>query len=242
MRQRQSPKSYSKLKYYLLALFFCAAGFLLLYLSDQYFRIKDIIVVTPSEKAKVNGLENLKNESLLLLSERKVEETLTKNNPTLKKIRVSKKYPDGLIISFQKDTSFIAIKTSSGFLYINSSGKILQKSKNNPDNLPILNYYQQLNYNSYSTADKIDLKDMLISLHFVTKARELSLPVLSIDIAGVDMIRLNLQNNSNLIFSTEKDTNLQDYQFEKLIKQFKIEGTNFETLDFRFDKPIIKLR
>lgn len=242
MRQRQSPKSYSKLKYYLLTLFFCTAGFLLLYLSDQYFRIKDIVIVAPSNKIKVNGLENLKNENILLLSENKVEEILTKDNPTLKNFKVNKKYPYSLVISFQKDTSFVAIKTSSGFLYINSSGKILQKDKNNSGNMPILNYYQQLNYNSYNTADRIDLKDVLISLHFVTKARELGLPALSIDIAGVDMIRLNLQNNNNLIFSTEKDVNLQDYQFEKLIKQFKIEGTNFETLDFRFDKPIIKLR
>lgn len=49
-------------------------------------------------------------------------------------------------------------------------------------------------------------------------------------------------NDKKLVFTTEKDTGLQDYQLGVLTKQFKIEGRDFKVMDFRFDKPIIELK
>lgn len=242
MRQRQSPKNYSKLKYYLLGLFLCALAFAGLFLANQYFTIKHVELISPGGRIKVNGLENFRQKNILLVSDKEIISTLKQSNPQLKNIRVEKQYPDQLIISVETDSSVAALKVNQGYFLLNQSGKLLSKDRNSSAGLPQINYYQQLNYNAYNLGDQIDLQDIVISLHFAKKMRETGLSVLSIDIGGVDVIRLNLQNKQVIVFSTEKDIELQDFQFEKIIRQFKIEGQGFEALDFRFDKPIIKLK
>lgn len=242
MRQKPSPKNYLRFKYYFLIIIFCTLGFLSLYLLDQYSTIKRIEVVSPSGKTIVNGLENLKQKNLFLTSESEIIQTVIQNNPQLRNVQVEKKYPNQLIIRVEADNSIAALKVDQGYFLLSVSGKILAKDKKNSIHLPIINYYQQLNYNIYNLGDQIDLQDIIFSLHFANKSRDMGLLVLSIDIGGVDMIRLNLQNKKILIFSTDKDINIQDYQFEKIIRQFKIEGRDFESVDFRFDKPIIKLK
>ncbi len=242
MRQKQSPKNYSGFKYYLIILIFCALGFLSLYLLDQYFTIRRIEIISPHGKIIVNGLENLQQRNTFLTTDEEIIQTVKQNNPQLKNIGVEKKYPDQLIIRVEADSSVASLKVNQGYFLLNPSGKIMIKDKNNSTQLPIINYYQQLNYNAYNIGDQIDLQDIVASLHFVKKTVDMELPVLSIDIGGVDMIRLNLQAKKTLIFSPDKNIDIQDYQFEKLIRQFKIEGRDFESLDFRFDKPIIKLK
>lgn len=242
MLQKQSPKNYLRFKYYFLITIFCALGFLSLYLLDQYFIIQRIEIISPNGKIVVNGLENLQKKNFFLTSENEIIKTITQSNPQLKNVRAEKKYPDKLIIRAETDSSIAALKVNQGYFLLNLSGKILTKDKSNSNRLPKINYYQKLNYNAYNIGDQIDLQDIIASLHFAKKTREMGLLALSIDIGGVDMIRLNLHNKKNLIFSTDKDINIQDYQFEKLIRQFKIEARDFESLDFRFDKPIIKLK
>ncbi len=242
MRQKQSPKKYLGLKYYLLIIIFCVLGFLSLYMLDQYFAIKRIEIISPDEKIIIKGLENLQKKNILLTSDREIIYTVSQNNPQLKNISVEKKYPDQLTIRVEAENSVAALKADQGYFLLNVSGKILAKDKGNLANFPVINYYQQLNYNTYELGDQVDLHDIVVSLHFTKKAAEMGLPALSIDIGGVDMIRLNLHNKKILIFSTDRNINIQDYQFEKIIRQFKIEGKDFESLDFRFDKPIIKLK
>ena len=42
-----------------------------------------------------------------------------------------------------------------------------------------------------------------------------------------------------IIFRNKKEKELQDYQLEFIIRQFKIEGKEFKKIDLRFDRPII---
>lgn len=242
MRQQQSPKKYSKLRYYLLILILCALGFTILYFLDQYFMIRKIEIVSGSVKTSIRQLETLRQKNILLISEAEITNIISKNNPQLRVVVVEKKYPDQLIITIEPDISVAALRVNQGYLLLSQTGKILGKNRMNTNDLPQINFYQQLNYFAYVPGDQIDLQDLIIALHFNKRTRELGFSVLSIDIAGVDMIRLNLNDRRVLLFSTEKDLNLQDYQFERLIRQFKIEGQGFVSLDFRFDKPIIKLK
>ncbi len=242
MRQRQSSKNYSKLKYYFWVLLIGLSGFFSLFLLDKYFTIQQFEIISTKEKIAVSGLENLEQKNILLSSDQEIIQIISANNPQLKNIQVEKRLPNQLVINVEFDQSIAALKVNQGYFLLNLTGKILAKDKESSGGLPTINYYQQLNYNAYSAGNKIDLKDIVVSLHFVKKVKGTGLEVLSIDIAGVDMIRLNLQNKKVLVFSVDKDLSLQDYQFEKLIRQFKIEGKEFESLDFRFDKPIVKLR
>ena len=44
---------------------------------------------------------------------------------------------------------------------------------------------------------------------------------------------------SKKAISNKKEKELQDYQLEFIIRQFKIEGKEFKKIDLRFDKPVI---
>ena len=62
---------------------------------------------------------------------------------------------------------------------------------------------------------------------------------MTIDIKGQDMLVFNLESDKEIIFSNKKEKELQDYQLEFIIKQFKIEGKEFKKIDLRFEKPVV---
>ena len=87
----------------------------------------------------------------------------------------------------------------------------------------------------------MEYNDIKTTLFFLKKLGELDLGVANVDINGLNMIRLNLKSGV-ILATTEKDLETQAYQLEKIIKQFRIEGKEFETLDLRFDKPVVKIK
>ncbi|MEK7522610.1 MAG: hypothetical protein AAB569_03450, partial [Patescibacteria group bacterium] len=105
---------------------------------------------------------------------------------------------------------------------------------------PIINYYQKLNSNSFQTGDWIDYKDIKQTLFFIDKLKQINLIPLTIDIKGQDMLVFNLNDSKVIVFSNSKDKDVQDYQLELIIRQFKIEGKEFKKIDLRFNKPIIQ--
>ena len=106
--------------------------------------------------------------------------------------------------------------------------------------MPIINYYQKLNFRSFQTGDWIDFKDIKQTLFFVEKLSQLNLIPLTIDIKGQDMLVFNLNDNKTIVFSNSKDKEDQSYQLELIIRQFKVEGKEYKKIDLRFDKPIIQ--
>ncbi len=242
MQRIRSSKSYSKLRNYSLILFIASVGFFILFFADQYFAIRKITVFSEQGKIGVSGLENLQQKNILLISDNRIQQIISEKNPQLTDIQIVKKLPDQLLISVSKEIMQAALVVDQGYFMLNLKGKIIDKAKDNSQNLPTINFYQKLNYDNYSLGDKIDFKEIQVALFLTQKAKDIGLAALSIDIIGEDVIRLNIQNQRVLIFSISKDLNLQDYQFETLIKQFRIEGRDFTSLDFRFDKPIVKLK
>ncbi|MEK9169228.1 MAG: hypothetical protein AAB788_00635, partial [Patescibacteria group bacterium] len=72
------------------------------------------------------------------------------------------------------------------------------------------------------------------------KLKQINLRPLTIDIKGQDMLVFNLNDSKVIVFSNSKDKDVQDYQLELIIRQFKIEGKEFKKIDLRFNKPIIQ--
>jgi hypothetical protein len=115
----------------------------------------------------------------------------------------------------------------------------LTKSSQNPQALPVINYYQRLNQYLFVVGDWISFKDIIYSLHFIKTLTGLGLNVERVDINGADMILCKI-DNKEIIFTTNISQELQDYELEKIIRQFKIEGREFKSLDLRFEKPVVK--
>ncbi|OGK18043.1 hypothetical protein A3G67_04310 [Candidatus Roizmanbacteria bacterium RIFCSPLOWO2_12_FULL_40_12] len=242
MLPEQSQKKFSKIKrvhiFFLLTFFLTS---IILYCIFFALQITKVELSSSQEGPKVLGIENYYHKSLFLLQEGEVQRTLLENNPMVKKVQVEKKYPDTLKIQIETDKSVSLLAVDQGYFALSPRGRILLKTKSKQSNVPIINYYQKLHYSAFQTGDVLDLKDILTALHFLKKTQELGLKILSIDINGFNMIRLQLENKM-IFFTTEKSTAEQDYELETLIRQFKIEGRDFKMLDFRFDKPIITLQ
>ncbi len=242
MQHKSSSKKYSKNKKFLIPfLFLTTIFFVILVFCYYYFSISSIEIVSDDKLSAIKGLENIKNNNIFLLTDAKIRATILTANPLIKNVEIEKVYPNRIKLTVETDKPLAAIKANQGFLFLDDKGKVIFKQKEIPKDLPLISYYQLLDYGSISSGDKIDLRDILTALHFLKKTSEIGINTISVDINGLDMIRLNLEDRS-IIFTTEKDKNIQDYQLETIVRQFKVEGKNFETLDLRFDKPVIKLK
>ena len=132
-----------------------------------------------------------------------------------------------------------ALIVNKGLFNLSADGRILSKIKDDQSPLPIINYYQKLNSNSFQTGDWINYKDIKQTLFFIDKLGQINLMPLTIDIKGQDMLIFNLDGDKKIVFSNQKEKELQYYQLELIIRQFKIEGKEFKKIDLRFNKPVI---
>jgi cell division septal protein FtsQ len=200
--------------------------------------IKNIEVESEKNFLLTNKNEII-NKSLLLLDTDKISEKIINENYLVKTAKVEKIWPSKLKITISLYEPCASLIVNNGFFNLSCDGRILQKSRNMIQYLPVINYYQKLNNNSFQTGDWIDYKDIRHVLFFINKLSEISIKVLTVDIKGQDMLVFNLIDDKKVIFSNSKDQDIQDYQLELIIKQFKIEGRNYKKIDLRFDKPII---
>ncbi len=242
MQPVSSPKKYSLFKNLLFLIFFSGLTFLLLLIFVSFFEIKKIKVITNSAKDVKYLNDVFIGENIVFLNLKKIEKRLLELNPKFRNIKIEKKYPDTLQLRIELDSSIAKLVVDQGFFYLNKNGRILRKETNRKNNdLPVINFYQKLNYTSYAPGDYITYNELKTALLFIEALKGLELQVVNVDINGLNMIRLNLKTGV-VLATTEKDIKVQIYQLEKIIKQFGIEGKEFETLDLRFDKPVVKIK
>ncbi len=211
--------------------------FIVLLLGNNFFEIKTI-EIRSQEKINLKGLNSIYKTNIFFLDERKIIPILYEFNSELTKINITKEYPQKLIIYVDVQAPIASLKTNNGFFLLGEDGRIISKVKNNLKRLPTVNYYQQIDFSSYNSGQTISFIDLKSGLNYLSKGLALGLSINTLDIKGEDMIALKL-NDKEIIFSLAKEKNSQLYQFETIIKQFKIAGRDFKKIDFRFDKPIV---
>lgn len=209
------------------------------YIGEVFLSVKNIEVYGISNNYSLIGLDSYKNKSLIFLSEKELIETLKNQNPQIKKITVAKKFPQKLMIFTELYQPAALIKTNDGYWHLSSDGRILFKSRQKNPYLPLINYYQLMNQYSFNVGDWLTYKDLIMALKFLSALTEIGLPVDSIDIAGYDMIVFKI-GEKQIFFTSQKKEEEQKYTLKVIIRQFKIEGKEFKSLDLRFEKPIIK--
>lgn len=232
-------KFLSKIKFFVFFIFLCSFSLTVLFFINQFFLVKNIKVVS-DKKFSLSNKNGLINKSLISLNEDVIAKKIVKDNFMLKTATVEKIWPDTLKISVSFHEPCASMVVNNGFFELSCDGRILKKTKNVPQYLPEINYYQKLNNGSFQAGDKIDYEDINKALFFVQKLEEMNLTALTVDIKGQDMLVFNLIDGKQIIFSNGKDNNIQNYQLELIIRQFKIEGKDFEKIDLRFNKPIIQ--
>jgi len=231
-------KFLNKLKFFLFFSFLCLLFFSILFFINQFFLIKKVELIS-DKKFLLANKDELINKNLIFINQDKVAKKIILENSLLRQVIINKVWPVTLKVTVYFYDPMAALIVNQGFFNLSTDGRILSKIKDGQPSLPIINYYQKLNGNSFQTGDWIDYKDIQQTLFFIDKLRQINLSPLTIDIKGQDMLVFNLTGDKKIVFSNEKKKELQDYQLELIIKQFKIEGKEFKKIDLRFNKPVI---
>lgn len=230
-------------KYYFLSIIAVFIGISIFYVVYFSFQLKEIRIQGLSPQKQLVGLASLENKSIVLLDVRALEQQLKDQNPFIKTISLEKEYPHTLSIIASIHYPVANLKTNGGFFQLSEDGTILSKAHREDKKLPIITYYQNFSFQGYQAGEQFSFKDIQYALHFLKKIQLLGININSIDIKGLHMLGLNAEETKQrFLFSAEKDQGTQDYQVEIVVLQLKREGKEFEELDVRFEKPIIKLR
>lgn len=169
-----------------------------------------------------------------------MEQDIEKENPEVTSVFVSKKLPDELQISVIYTEPMVILVANNGYLYLSDQGRVIYKTRKVGEELPYIDYYQKIDYSSTQAGDVFNYKDLQASLNFLRHVLDLGLAVDTIDINGLNMIGFNLKGKT-ILFTTEKDEEIQLYELGQIVHSFKIEGKDFKSLDLRFDKPVVVL-
>lgn len=217
-----------------------AAG--LIYLHRTY-SVSEVIVSVESGNAfHLVGLNDLKGTTMLLLSEKHVADDLQKRNPAIQTISVARVFPSTLKIKIATRKPLAALHVSDeGVFLLDRDGIVLSRQQNYVGNLPRVKYYQTFSYKQFQVGDAIDYKDIITALYFIDQLNGFGYPSKHIDIDGLYMIRLVVSEDKLFFVTSEKDIAIQIYQLKELLRQFKIQGKDFKTIDLRFDKPVITI-
>lgn len=210
-----------------------------IFFVNRFFLVKNIQLISDKKFELVNK-NKLINKSLIFIDEHKIAKKIVLENYLLKTAVVKKKWPDNLLIEVTFYEPCASLIINNGYFNLSSDGRILEKLHESPMSLPIINFYQKLNNNSFQIGNWVDYKDINKALYFIDKLKQINIYPLTIDIKGQDMLVFNLIGAKKIIFSNNKDEEIQDYQLELIIKQFRVEGKEFSKIDLRFDKPIIQ--
>jgi hypothetical protein len=204
---------------------------------SENLKIKEIQII--DYQSKILGLDEIKNNFLFFLDEEKVKKIIKKRNPLVKEVIIEKKFPNKLILKLTQEKFIAILAVDSGYFYLNDEGKILLKTKKINEILPKINFYQKLSFDSYSVGEKIDFNDILTGIYFLKNLLDINLKPDNLDIIGADVLVFNI-GEKKFYFSTIKNREVQLYQLNQIVKQFKIEGRAYKEIDLRFDKPIVR--
>lgn len=202
-------------------------------------RVKYIKIENSATDSRLEGLLGFNNRRIFLLTPNVIENKIRQDNPTIKKAIARIIYPDTLSIFVSYYEPLVVLKSDNGFYSLSEDGIILNKTRDKPNlDLPILEYYQAIQYSNTKVGDKINYKDILMVLSVIVSSKNINFQIDSIDIRGENMIVCKVKDRE-IIFTTERDKDRQLYEYAAVVKQFKIQGKDFKSLDLRFSKPVV---
>lgn len=209
-----------------------------LFFFVNYFKIS-VFEIEGEKNIILNGTSSFIGDNLIFFDTEEAQKQLINENSSLKDIKIDKIYPNKLKIKFKLSEPIALLKVSAGYFALSDEARIIAKRRNLDLNLPLLTYYQQFDFMSFNIGDKIDYQDIRYALKILRITLNLGINPDTIDIKDINMIASKI-GEKEILFSSEKDLDQEEKEFETIIRSFKIQGKNFKLLDLRFDKPIVK--
>jgi len=215
--------------------------FYLLFRLETLVRIQKIEVIPDEISRDLIGIVSLYRRSLLFLHTDEVVKDLSQKNPLYENISVTKKYPNTLQISGKKRTQIYQLHFSQGVILIDPKGIIIGRRSEASSLFPQIYYYQEIDVTRLSPGQLLPISEVIDAMVSIDRFRKLGIIVERVDIQSIGVLVLRV-GQFDVFFSTQKNIGQQLQDFETVYLQFKLQGSNFSRLDFRFDKPVVEFK
>lgn len=182
--------------------------FIYICISSSIFELKQIDVdgnskITKSDIIKIGDIETGKNIFKYNLND--VEKKLLVN-PYIKYVKVSRKFPDKLVITIKENSEYAIIKEGASYIYIGENGLVLSEQKDiNNKNIPLVSGIEiknkKLNTKIKINSDKSN--DIILAIDTLKK-NNMSRKVESIKI-NKNKMYMKTDDNTNIVLKLDED-------------------------------------
>ena len=218
-------------RYLLYALFFIIFLTIGTIFTSKFFLIGKTIVVS---KEDIHNLSILNRRNLILLDQEKIKKYLLESNPFIKSLTIEKKYPNTLLIKVIPREPSAVIKIGSVWIELDSEG-ILLRNVQKTDNLLIIEASDQI-----ILRKKPDWR-IIRSLELLELLKK-DYQVSNIQINDKENVfKISFATGEEIIIPYNADTGMVVASLQIIIHRFRIEGKTVALVDFRFDKPVVRL-
>lgn len=182
--------------------------FIYICISSSIFELKQIDVdgnskITKSDIIKIGDIETGKNIFKYNLND--VEKKLLVN-PYIKYVKVSRKFPDKLVITIKENSEYAIIKEGASYIYIGENGLVLSEQKDiNNKNIPLVSGIEiknkKLNTKIKINSDKSN--DIILAIDTL-KNNNMSRKIESIKI-NKNKMYMKTDDNTNIVLKIDED-------------------------------------
>lgn len=182
--------------------------FIYICISSSIFELKQIDVdgnskITKSDIIKIGDIETGKNIFKYNLND--VEKKLLVN-PYIKYVKVSRKFPDKLVITIKENSEYAIIKEGASYIYIGENGLVLSEQKDiNNKNIPLVSGIEiknkKLNTKIKINSDKSN--DIILAIDTLKK-NNMSRKVESIKI-NKNKMYMKTDDNTKIVLKLDED-------------------------------------
>lgn len=182
--------------------------FIYICISSSIFELKQIDVdgnskITKSDIIKIGDIETGKNIFKYNLND--VEKKLLVN-PYIKYVKVSRKFPDKLVITIKENSEYAIIKEGASYIYIGENGLVLSEKKDIKNkNIPLVSGIEiknkKLNTKIKINSDKSN--DIILAIDTLKK-NNMSRKIENIKI-NKNKMYMKTDDNTNIVLKIDED-------------------------------------
>lgn len=230
-----------KLRFFRKILFFLLSITIALLLIASSVKIFTVSHVEIAGTKNISGTEYAYSKIIFFLPVKKIEQQLYEANPDIQSVKIIKRYPNTVKINVVKGPPIAILAVQEGYYYLSVAGRIVAKRRQIDESKPLIATFEKINFASLSVGDIVSTKEVAYSLYFIEKLTEIGIIVDRVDISGFDVLVCK-SGERTYSLTTSKDKEIQYSQLKTIIRQFRIEGKDYLSLDVRFNKPVVRLK
>jgi cell division septal protein FtsQ len=239
-------------------IFFSIITLFLISLIIGIWKLKNIEVIEVRDSSSQNISqdistyfeENIKGKNFFKVSSDSLEEEFLNNISYLKSVQVEKKFPNKLIIFVDTyEDKIVGLLNENKCYLLSAEGYLIQSLCEESEDeyccesFAIENQYLFFASPQASLSMDSNKKERLLvlgSVDKVVKVLESYGYVLSNMTLEADILKLHNPENETFIFDLNDNVELQLERFIVVISKIQSEDIKFESLDLRFERPVVK--